>query len=275
MTTGGNLTSYLERCGLRARGETTPGLEEIVAGHLRSIPFETFDLLLDIPVADLSWDALTDKLVHRRRGGYCFEHNTLLGHVLRTLGYHVDFLTGRVEWGDPQTLQARTHQALVVARPGHPGRQLVDVGFGGQTLSSPIDFDSTDVQQTRHEPYRIVHRSAGRALQALVREEWRTLYVLALDPQEQIDLEVGSWYVSTHPESGFRRGVRASRITDAARTNLSGETLTVHDRVHGTSRRQLDGATEVLEVLGDEFGIDPQTDGLADAVGRELARPEQ
>lgn len=274
MAAGGNLTSYLERIGLGGRGETPP-LEEIVAGHLRTIPFETFDLLLDIPVADLSWDALTDKLVHRRRGGYCFEHDTLLGHVLRALDHHVDFLTARVEWGDPETLQARTHQALVVTRPGHPGRQLVDVGFGGQTLSSPIDFDSTDVQQTRHEPYRIVQRPDGRALQALVREEWRTLYVLALDPQAQIDLEVGSWYVSTHPESGFRRGVRASRITDAARINLFGQTLTVHDLVHGTTRRQLDGAGEVLEVLRDEFGIDPGIDGFAEAVSRELARPEE
>lgn len=271
MSATGNLGAYLGRVGLGDRDRATLTLDEIVAAHLRSIPFETFDLLLNVPVADLSWEALTDKLVHRRRGGYCFEHDTLLGHVLRAMGYDVDFLTGRVELGDPGTLQARTHEALVVTAPDRPRRRLVDVGFGGQTLSSTIDFDDTGVQSTRHEPYRIVRRPDGRALQALVRETWTTLYVLALDPQEQIDLEVGSWYVSTHPDSGFRRGVRASRITDDARINLYGYTLTVHHRDHGTTHHDLDGAHGVLHALRNEFGIDPAQDGLADAVRRELA----
>lgn len=262
---------YLERISLGDRGRTTLELDEIVSAHLRTIPFETLDLLRGVPVADLSWEALTDKMVHRRRGGYCFEHNTLLGHVLRSMGHQVDFLTGRVELGDPQTPQARTHQALAVSTPNRPGRQLVDVGFGGQTLTSPIDFDDTREQPTRHEPYRIVQRPDGRALQALVRDEWLTLYVLATDAQELIDLEVGSWYVSTHPDSGFRHGVRASRISDDARINLSGDTLTVHHRDHGSTHHPLRDTDEVLHVLHHEFGIDLEKNGLADAIRSELA----
>jgi arylamine N-acetyltransferase len=94
-----------------------------VAGHNRSIPFENLDPLMGIPVADLSAGALADKLVHRRRGGYCYEHNGLMGYVLEALGFEqVDRLTGRVVWMNPDWETARppaqTHQLLSVAVPG-------------------------------------------------------------------------------------------------------------------------------------------------------------
>ena len=57
--------------------------------------------MLGIPVADLSAAALSDKLVHRRRGGYCYEHNGLMGYVLDELGFGVERLAGRVVWMNP------------------------------------------------------------------------------------------------------------------------------------------------------------------------------
>ena len=87
---------------------------------------------------------------------YCFEHNGVMAHVLAQLGFEVDVLGGRVVWMNTSgELPAQTHQALAVTVPGDGGRYLVDVGFGGQTLSSPIRFETDTVQQTRHEPYRI------------------------------------------------------------------------------------------------------------------------
>ncbi len=75
---------------------------------------------MGVPVADLSVEALTDKLVHRRRGGYCYEHNGLLGYVLEELGLDVQRLAGRVVWmrEDDDALPAQTHQVLSVRMPG-------------------------------------------------------------------------------------------------------------------------------------------------------------
>ena len=102
-------------------------------------------------------------------------------------------------------LPAQTHQVLAVTVPGIDGPFLVDVGFGGQTLTSPIRLEAGPVQQTRHEPYRLREHGDGLVLEAEIRGEWQALYTFTTRPQPLIDLEVGSWYVSTQPKSGFRR----------------------------------------------------------------------
>ena len=248
--------AYLSRIGVTA--PATPDvntLRRIVAAHTAVIPFENLDPLCGIPVADLSADALSDKLIARRRGGYCYEHNGLLGYVLDDLGYEVQRLAGRVVWmHDGADLPAQTHQVLAVTPPDGDGPWLVDVGFGGQTPSSPMRLRTGPVQQTRHEPYRLLDHAEGVELQAEIRGEWRSLYLLGLRPRPRIDLEVGSWYVSTFPHSGFVTGLRAALVTDDARWNLSGRRLTVH-RADGSDTTLLDGPAAVVEVLESRFGI--------------------
>src|SRR6185369_12237062 len=123
VTGAADVAAYFGRIGYQGPAEpTVETVYDLVAAHNQSIPFENLDPLLGIPVADLSAAALSDKLVHRRRGG---------------------------------PLPAQTHQVLSVTVPGLDGPLLVDVGFGGQTLTSPIRLEAGPVQETRHEPYRI------------------------------------------------------------------------------------------------------------------------
>jgi arylamine N-acetyltransferase len=157
-------------------------------------------------------------------------------------------------------LPARTHQVCAVTVPGSGDRYLVDVGFGGQTLSSPIRLAVDEVQATRHEPYRLRRVGDELMLEALVRETWQPLYRFSEGPQPQIDLEVGSWYVSTHPESVFVVGLSAARVTDDARWNLRGRNLAVHGRDGTSTRTRFDSAEEVMEVLQRDFAIN--LDGL-------------
>ncbi|BBY18362.1 arylamine N-acetyltransferase family protein [Mycolicibacterium litorale] len=251
------IPSYFARIGYG--GEATPSLDTLhalVAAHNRSIPFENLDPLLGIPVADLSAAALADKLVHRRRGGYCYEHNGLMGYALEELGFGVERLAARVVWmRDEDTLPAQTHQLLAVTVPDVAGRFLVDVGFGGQTPSAPLRFDTGVEQATRHEPYRIREHRDGQVLEAHIRGAWLPLYVFTDDPQPLIDLEVGSWYVSTHPASPFVGGLTAALVTDDARWNMRGRHLTVH-RADGSERIRFDTAGQVLDTLAERFGID-------------------
>ena len=141
-----------------------------------------------MPVVDLRPEALVDKLVRRRRGGYCFEQNGVMAHVLSELGFGVDVLGGRVVWmSDGDELPAQTHQALAVSVPGEDGRYLVDVGFGGQTLTSPIRLELDTVQQTRHEPYRIREHGDGLVLESEIRGKWEPLYLFSTRPFPMID----------------------------------------------------------------------------------------
>lgn len=258
---GFDLTAYFDRIGFQGSASAdSDTLHRIVAAHGRSIPFENLDPLLGIPVGDLSAEALSDKLITRRRGGYCYEHNGLLGHALDELGYGVDRLAGRVVWmKQPDApLPALTHNVLAVTVPGEAGRFLVDVGFGGQTLSSPIRLQTGAVQQTRHEPYRLLELPTRHEpeyeLAAQVRGQWQPLYRFTAAPQPRIDLEVGSWYVSTHPGGVFVVGLTAALVTDDARINLRGRNLAIH-RHDGTEKIRFDTAAQVLDALTERFGI--------------------
>ena len=235
---------------------TVETLRALVAAHNASIPFENLDPLLGTPVADLSANALTDKLLRRRRGGYCYEHNGLMRYVLSELGFEVDPLAGRVVWMNPSSaLPAQTHQVLSVTVPGLDGPLLVDVGFGGQSLTSPIRLEQGPVQTTRHEPYRLRDHDGDYVLEAEIRDEWQPLYTFNTRPQPRIDLEVGSWYVSTHPASPFVTGLTAALVTDDARWNLRGRNLAIHKKGE-TQRIRFDTAAAVLDALTDRFGID-------------------
>jgi arylamine N-acetyltransferase len=252
-----DLSAYFDRIDYRGAAEPTLDvLQDLVTAHTRTIPFENLDPLLGVPIDDLSPEALTDKLVHRRRGGYCYEHNGLMGYVLAELGFQVRRFAARVVWMAPPDAPpaAQTHTLLAVAFPGSQGAYLVDVGFGGQTPTSPLRFEIGGVQQTPHEPYRLEDRGDGLVLQTQVRDDWRAIYGFAPLARPPIDLKLGSWYVSTHPASHFVTGLMAALVTDDARWNLSGRALTIH-RTDGSEKILLDDAAAVVDVLADRFGI--------------------
>jgi arylamine N-acetyltransferase len=178
-----------------------------------------------------------------------------MGYVLEELGFGVQRLAGRVVWMNPGgPLPAQTHQVLSVTVPGVDGPFLVDVGFGGQTLTSPIRLEAGPVQETRHEPYRISERGEGYQLEVQIGDAWQALYMFTTRSQPRIDLEVGSWYVSTQPKSYFVLGLSVSLVTDDARWNLRGRNLAIH-HAGETERIKFDNAAGVLEALTDRFGI--------------------
>lgn len=252
-----DLNGYFDR--INYGGTARPTLEvlqDLMTAHTRTIPFENLDPLMGVAVDDLGPEALTDKLVRRRRGGYCYEQNGLLGHALADVGFRVRRLAGRVVWMAPPDapLPAQTHTVLAVTFPGSEGPYLVDVGFGGQTLTSPIRFQTGNVQETTHEPYRLDDRGDGLVLQALVAGEWQPLYEFTTRTQPGIDLKVGSWFVSTNPSSHFVTSLMVALVTDDGRYNLAGRKLTVH-REGGSDKTVLADAAAVVDTLRDRFGI--------------------
>lgn len=253
-----DLSAYFERIGYRGASEPTLDvLRSLVSAHAQSIPFENLDPLIGVPVDDLGPAALSDKLVRRRRGGFCYEQNGLMGYALAEVGFRVRRLAGRVVWQSPPgaPLTAQTHTVLAVTFPGSQGSYLVDVGFGGQTPTSPLRIETRTVAQTTHEPYRLNDRGDGLVLQALVRGEWQELYVFSTRTAPDIDLAVGSWYVSTHPGSHFVTDLMVAIVTPDARLNLSGRDLAIH-RGGNTEKLRLPDAGAVVDALRERFGID-------------------
>src|SRR5689334_18703916 len=136
-----DLDAYFARIGWSgARERTLEVLAGIVARHVVAVPFENLDVLLKrVPKLDLA--SLEEKLVRQKRGGYCYEHATLVGAVLRALGFEVVTHSARVTMFMAKEESPRTHMFLTVALP--EGRFVVDPGFGGLAPRMPVPLDGT------------------------------------------------------------------------------------------------------------------------------------
>lgn len=263
---------YLQRLGYeRAPPPTLDCLRELQRRHTAEFPFETLATLLRMPVPiDLA--SLERKLLHEGRGGYCYELNRMFLALLQQLGYDARGITGRVLMGGPEdALPARTHLLVLATVDGV--RYIADVGFGGMVPTAPLRLDDEDAQATPHESYRIESRDGQYLLRAQVAGEWRAMYLFDLQPQGEIDYEVGNWYVSTHPESPFLGQLFVARTGPGLRKTFNNGSFAVHRLGENSVRRELADADAVIEVLRSEFGVRvPEHPQLHAALERLLAR---
>lgn len=246
------LPRYLARIGYA--GPIAPTLEVLAAlqaAHIATIPFEAIDALTGAGV-DIGADAVDAKLIGQRRGGYCFEQNSLFLRALIAIGFDAEGLLGRVRWMLPDEAPEtpRTHMVVRVTIDGRPW--LADVGFGAAVPPQPLAMDSEEPQPTRHESYRIVRQGDAWQVAALIESEWRTLYRLDPVSPPPIDYELGNWYTSAHPDSHFRRQLIAARTTAEARYGLRDNRLTTRLTDGRIDRRYLT-ADEIERTLSEIF----------------------
>ena len=265
-----DLNAYFQRIGYSdgPRAATLDTLRALHLHHAQSIAFENLDPLSGRPLK-LDLSSLEDKLVHGGRGGYCFEHNLLFSHVLRELGFRVTGLAARVLWNAPEgAISPRGHMLLRVDLGAEP--YIADVGFGGQTLTGPLNLVKNAVQLTPHEPYRLIGQDGDFVLQTEVHATWKSLYRFDLQQQYQVDYEVSSWYLCNHPQSPFVTNLMAARPVPGGRYGLFNNQLTVHPLDGNTEQRRLSSADEIREALETHFGLRlPTTDP---GIGAALAR---
>lgn len=249
-----DLAAYLARIGHDAPvAPTLATLSALVARHAAAIPFENLDPLLG-RTPDLTAEGLMAKLVVAGRGGYCFEHNLLLKHVLEAIGFQVTGLAARVRWNVPaHVVTPRSHMLLRVDLPD--GAHVVDVGFGGLTLTGVLRLDDEDEQATPHEPFRLVRDGEERHLQALVRGAWSTLYRFDLQPQLQPDYEVTNYFLSNFAGSHFRSTLIAARAADDARYALRNGHFSIHRPGGESEVRDITAAAELKAVLATHFQV--------------------
>ncbi|CAM5702539.1 arylamine N-acetyltransferase family protein [Streptomyces fumanus] len=258
-----DLDGYCERIGWRgprrADADTLRGLH---LAHLRAIPFENLDALAG-RAPSLRLADLTAKLVRGRRGGYCYEHNTLFARVLRELGYGVTLLAARVVVGAERIEdRPRTHSALLVEVPGTAEPYLADVGFGsiGSLLEAvPLRAD-TEFHDAgrRHRLVRPPHPGPLETwlLQAHLDGGWQGQYAFTLEPFTASDYEVFNWHVATDPRSPFNRRPYLQRLVPGGHLSLDGDRI-VETRDDGTvTERKLTGDDEARRVVEEEFGLD-------------------
>ena len=262
-----DIDAYFSRIAYAGpRAPTLEVLRQIVLRHVVAIPFESLNPFAGLPVL-LDPAALEQKMVQGRRGGYCFEQNLLLWNVLQQLGFEVSGLAARVVWNSPSSPLPRSHMLLRIELNGTS--YLVDVGFGGLTLTGVLNLIPDIEQTTPHEAFRLLHVSGEYVMQANVRGEWRSQHHFDLQPQLPVDYEPVNWYLSTYPQSRFVTNLVAARSEPGRRYALLNRELAIHELRGETHRRVLQDAAELARTLQEIFLIDLPAD---ERIERALAR---
>jgi len=266
MTAALDLPAYLRRIGFEgAVSANLQTLQALHALHPAAICFENLDARFGVtPSLDLP--DLQRKMVAGRRGGWCFEHNTLFEAILKAVGFQVEPLIARVRWGaaDDAPPTPRTHKLLQVMIDQEPW--LADVGFGGPTLTAPLRIQPGLEQQTPHERVRLVQGAGHLEQQVLLGSDWAPTYRFTLEPAAAVDYELGNWYHSTHPASQFTLNLIAARALPGRRLNLLNTQLTIRTPDGGAERRRLASASELEACLSGDFGLDLPAYADLDAV---------
>jgi N-hydroxyarylamine O-acetyltransferase len=246
-----DLQAYFKRINYKGALLPTIGtLRALQIAHLLSVPFENLSIHTNEPIV-LEDDALFDKVVLQRRGGFCYELNGLFAAMLRQLGFQVAMLSAAVARPDGDFGPDFDHMTLLVSLDE---RWLLDVGFG-DSFREPLLLDSREAQVQGERAYRIDEAGNYLLLQeSIAGSEWKTQFRFTLKPHEYADYLQMCQFHQTSPESHFTRQRICSRAKPDGRVTLSDMRLI---ETQGAERieRTLQDEAEYRLVLERDFGI--------------------
>ncbi len=237
--------AYLERINYGGTLEpTAETLRRLHVAHLHAVPFENLSIHAGETIV-LDDGALFEKVVARRRGGFCYELNGLFAALLRALGFEVTHHLAVVGGEGPVN-----HMALLVTLDGE--RWLADAGLGEGFLD-PL-------------PLREGSHAIGPLTYTLTREDastwwmgqhpWGSVSGFRMTEAESVvaDFEPHHRRLATDPASSFVRTLvvqqpREDRIVTLRSRTLSRVGPTV-DEKHVVADRD-----EFAATLTDVFGI--------------------
>jgi N-hydroxyarylamine O-acetyltransferase len=247
-----DITAYLNRINYRGSLAPTAGtLRDLQLAHLLAVPFENLSIHKGEPIV-LEDEALFEKIVGRRRGGFCYELNGLFAALLRSLGFKVEMLSARVVNSEGEVGPDFDHMTLLVILEE---RWLADVGFG-DSFREPLLLDERGVQTQGERDYKI--STEGEHLILTQREkagDWQPQYRFTLQPYTYADYAKMCHYHQTSPDSHFTKAAMCSRATPDGRVTLSGMRLITTNR----ERREevaVGNDAQYAQLLREHFAIE-------------------
>lgn len=252
-----DIDAYLKRINYRGSlAPTAQTLRELQVAHLLTVPFENLSIHSAEPII-LDDDALFEKIVVRRRGGFCYELNGLFAALLRELGFKVAMLSAGVATAPGTFGPDFDHMTLLVTiqEPGLPTRWLADVGFG-DSFRQPLLLDSREEQAQGIRTYKIAeHEPHLIMMQRHDGEEWKAQYRFTLQPYNYADYAEICRYHQTSPQSHFTRARVCTRATPEGRVTLSEMRLIKTTDGKERTERLLTSDDEYASVLKEQFGV--------------------
>src|SRR5215469_12990586 len=245
------LAAYLARMGVHGPLALDAGaLRDLHRAHLVAVPFENLSIHLGEPIS-LTEANLIDKIVSRRRGGFCYELNGAFACLLERLGADVRRVSARVYGDDGRLGPPFDHLALIVRLPDGTGPWLADVGFGSHS-TYPLLADDRAGQADPGGQFLLAGLPDG---DIDVVKDGQPQYRIEVRERALDDFVPTCWWQQTSPRSHFTRSVICSRLTEDGRISISGRTL-ISTAGGQRTEENLPDDQAVLAAYRDHFGID-------------------
>ena len=245
-----NIKGYLNRIDCRIAGKPTADtIRQIHRAHMLTVPFENLDIHLGHPIR-LDIPSFYDKVVRRRRGGFCYELNGLFAWLLDQLGFKVTLLSVRVI-GDSQEGPEFDHLLLLV----ESDRCLIaDVGFGDLFLE-PLRLEPGQEQRQSSGVFRLIDTGSEWALQRREGTHWEAKYVFSLKPHRLSEFSEMCHFHQTSPDSHFTQQAICSIARANGRVTLSNNRLIVNAG-NKVEEQKVRDETAYRRLLKIHFGIE-------------------
>jgi N-hydroxyarylamine O-acetyltransferase len=247
-----DLDAYLARIKYTGpRTRTYDTLAGVLGAHIAAIPFESFDVLLGRPIR-LDPEGLQAKIVTSGRGGYCFEHASLMHFALEAIGFAPVRHCSRVLIFEPRHESVRQHMFLTVKIDGIT--YVVDPGFGPFACAHPIPIDGTPVP-TSAPTHRLAREDNDWALYVTKDGQQIPGWVSTMEEEYPVDFEMMNYYIATHPASFFTHNILASAVTREGRVNVMNQG--VHIVRNGVAEpAHLENRKALRLLVAKHFGFD-------------------
>lgn len=247
--------AYLDRIGMAAAPEVSPaGLNALIWAHQTHVPFEDLDVYFTRRPVSLELPDLFDKVVRRRRGGYCYELNALFARLLQDLGFDVRRVFCRVVRGR-DFLPPCAHQAIVAAFG--EDRYFCDVGFGGPMPAGALRIGDGVGGDVRGEYFRIDRYDDCWWTVSRDTSDGRREAVLQFNtfPQTPQEFLAANMKCALDPTSLFVNKLLVNLRTEDGALSVTDDELTI--RRGGTLQTaRLEGDAALRRALASHFGID-------------------
>ena len=236
---------YLTRIGVHTPVSCDlQGLNMLVRGQLTHIPFENIDVWTTGCCPSLNTEDLFEKIVLHKRGGYCFELNTLFRILLCSLGFDAYQCIASLIHED--RVDPPAHNVIICRLDGR--KYLIDVGFGG-----PVPYGAMALQEGACDGFRLWERENMWYLERT--DGVKPAFCFRDIPAEIRELVPLNFYISQRPDVHFRHILRCNlRRSDGTVCTLIDNVLQL--RVDGKLSEET--VTDIKAVLQTYFGMLPE-----------------
>ncbi len=249
--TPGQIDAYLSRIGLQQRPELSfSGLTQLLSAQITHIPFDSIDVWATGCVPSLEPQTLFDKMIVGKRGGYCFELNTLFRVLLRSLGFDAYQVVCSL-LNEDGSMHPPAHNVIICKLNGK--KYYMDAGFGGPVPAVPLALT-----EGVYGDFRLTANDGSFTLARLEDGYCRPMLFFRDIPVSITELEPLNFYISQLPSSHFRHIIHVNqRNADGSIYCLNGNEFKIH-RKGEASIQTIENITQLKTILLEYYHMNPE-----------------